>query len=631
MMSALEWELKEDTAKIKIIDRGEPQQITLVTETRNLRSQPFIQSDDQISTGKHWEEWLENKKDALIIYGGKDISRLERSTLRDEEGEDEYKVLKNKLNKYYLPKKNKHHARYLFLKMKPFRDENTVTYVMRLREKAHECEFEATCEERILEHCIQTITNQDLIKRAISKGWNLDKFVEEAGQMEDTCLQMKDMKGDHRDIGTSSANKIQSNRSSYRAQDFKENRFKQNGRNITKSNCGYCGFDHGEGKRCPAYGKQCRNCEKYNHFASVCRAEKKKQQNRAGNFRQRGRSVKKTTEDKIETESNTDISDYDEDEDYFGGTIKHIMKIRKNKTYGNPVLEKSKIKLNTLQNSLPIKGEFKTIIRNKTCGTETKFIVVKGKINSPPLISKSTLIELGMLLIRADGSFAKTNHLKITDIKKDIMVVSEQRRVNMNIPDILHEFDSVFQGIGKIRDNNNELYVKFNMKPGTVPVAQKPRPVPYYLQKMLRRNSGLNSWGNNILIGGTDIDEHNKTLREVLQRAQDFGITLNKEKCEFGHLRTSKTALNENTMAYFNPTRPIGLRCEASFNEGLSRIISTDTKRHKVHYIKSYLTDTEKRYSQTEKDTLSIKWAKNRFSIYLLGARNLRFLQLTNH
>ncbi|VDI57504.1 Hypothetical predicted protein [Mytilus galloprovincialis] len=195
------------------MDRGESQQITVITETRNLRSQPFIQSDDQISTGKHWEEWMESierefryfritepadKEDALIIYGGKDISRLERS-LRDE-GEDQYKVLKNKLNKYYLPKKNKHHARYLFLKMKPFRDEYTVTYVMRLREKAHECEFEATCDERILEHCIQTITNQDLIKRAISKGWNLDKFVEEAGQMEDTCLQMKDMKGDPRDI-----------------------------------------------------------------------------------------------------------------------------------------------------------------------------------------------------------------------------------------------------------------------------------------------------------------------------------------------------------------------------------------------------------------------------------------------
>ncbi|VDI42793.1 Hypothetical predicted protein [Mytilus galloprovincialis] len=85
------------------------------------------------------------------------------------------------------------------------------------------------------------------------------------------------------------------------------------------------------------------------------------------------------------------------------------------KSYGKPVLEKSKIKLSTLQNALPIKGEFKTIIRNKTCGTETRFIVVKGKINSPPLLSKSTLIELGMIQIRTDGSFVKGNQLRIPD------------------------------------------------------------------------------------------------------------------------------------------------------------------------------------------------------------------------
>ncbi|CAC5421054.1 unnamed protein product [Mytilus coruscus] len=457
------------------------QKITIVTETRNLRSQPFIASDDQISTGKQWEEWLESierefryfritepedKKNALIIYGGKDIARLERS-LRNEEGEDEYKILKNKLNKLYMPKRNKHHARYLFLKMKPLRDENTVTYVARLREKAHECEFEATCDERILEHCIQNINDQELIKRTISKGWTLDKFVEEAGQIEDTCLQMKDMKGDHSDYSISSANKIQSNRSSNRLHDFKEDRFQQNGRNMMKNaNCSYCGFDHGDERRCLAYGKQCNNCERYNHFVSVCRAEKRdevqydnQQQNRSVNYRNI-RHVKKTTEEAYKTFSNTDISDYEEDRDYFEQTIKHIRKIRRvktiqgirdiektvtvriddvdvkvepdsgadvnvmdenqfltfqKKTYGNPVLEKSKIKLSTLQNSLPIKGEFKTIIRNETCGTETKFIVVKGKINFPCLLSKSTLIELGMLQIRANGSFVKTNHLRIPD------------------------------------------------------------------------------------------------------------------------------------------------------------------------------------------------------------------------
>ena len=39
---------------------------------------------------------------------------------------------------------------------------------------------------------------------------------------------------------------------------------------------------------------------------------------------------------------------------------------------------------------------------------------------------------------------------------------------------------------------------------------------------------------DDILIGGRTMDEHNKTLQAVLQRAEDFGITLNREKCEFG-------------------------------------------------------------------------------------------------
>ena len=41
------------------------------------------------------------------------------------------------------------------------------------------------------------------------------------------------------------------------------------------------------------------------------------------------------------------------------------------------------------------------------------------------------------------------------------------------------------------------------------------------------------------------------------------------------------------------------------------------------------MTDTEKRYSQTEKDALAMRWAKNRFKMYLLGAP--RFKIITAH
>ena len=39
---------------------------------------------------------------------------------------------------------------------------------------------------------------------------------------------------------------------------------------------------------------------------------------------------------------------------------------------------------------------------------------------------------------------------------------------------------------------------------------------------------------DDILIGGTTLEEHNEILEKVLQRASDFGITLNREKCQFG-------------------------------------------------------------------------------------------------
>ena len=57
-----------------------------------------------------------DRKDALIIYGGSEIARLEKSLPDPEDPRkelDEYQKLRKKLNEYILPKKNKHYARYI--------------------------------------------------------------------------------------------------------------------------------------------------------------------------------------------------------------------------------------------------------------------------------------------------------------------------------------------------------------------------------------------------------------------------------------------------------------------------------------------------------------------------------------
>ena len=64
------------------------------------------------------------------------------------DGANYYEKLRKKPIDYFKPKKNKHHARYVFLKIRPAHDKTTNAYAARLREKANDCEF-ANCDERI--------------------------------------------------------------------------------------------------------------------------------------------------------------------------------------------------------------------------------------------------------------------------------------------------------------------------------------------------------------------------------------------------------------------------------------------------------------------------------------------------
>ena len=114
-------------------------------------------------------------------------------------------------------------------------------------------------------------------------------------------------------------------------------------------------------------------------------------------------------------------------------------------------------------------------------------------------------------------------------------------------------------------------------------------------------------------------------LRELTHKNTQFKWGA-EEAAAFETLKDSIT--NKDTMAYFNPSRPIVLRVEASYHERLSAGLfqTTDKGLQPVHFISRTMTETEKRYSQTEKDALSVRWAKNRFSMYLLGAPKFKII-----
>ena len=77
------------------------------------------------------------------------------------------------------------------------------------------------------------------------------------------------------------------------------------------------------------------------------------------------------------------------------------------------------MKLNTLKEKLPVKGECTVSIENKTRITQAPLVIVQGRINSLPLLERKALEELGMVKIDETGRFKEPNKpISICNIRK---------------------------------------------------------------------------------------------------------------------------------------------------------------------------------------------------------------------
>ena len=146
-------------------------------------------------------------------------------------------------------------------------------------------------------------------------------------------------------------------------------------------------------------------------------------------------------------------------------------------------LMKTSDRLKTLQSELEVIGEFPTVLRNKTRGIETKFLVIKGDMDSPALLSKASLEDLGMLKIEPRGTLREPNSLRIKAIQ------SNQKAENKEMEEILRKHEKVFEGIGVIKEpsTGENIEVHLEMEENEIPVAQRPRHVPYYLEEPLKQ------------------------------------------------------------------------------------------------------------------------------------------------
>ncbi|XP_013409816.1 uncharacterized protein LOC106173287 [Lingula anatina] len=471
-----------------------------------LHVTPFNPPENRLNTGPAWETWLEefeeemqlqkvqeaDKVTCLRRYGGKEI-RNKIKYLPDppviEDEESAYQKEVRKLNLHYKPKQNKMHSVYVFNKTTRIPGETIASFTARLREKAEHCDFGENADARILERIIQTMDDKQIVTKAIQRNWNLETLIQEVSQKEDLNKEVDNMRNEFKVAKISDGVSVKPKRRYPQL-------MKKPINPSSRLQCSRCGGQIHNRDKCPASGKQCFKCSKWNHFQKVCKTQKPSDKPTA----YRGRKMVKKTE--LEDSSESDNGDFIKTvhvhrikQEHVGETIEvrinditcecepdsgaatNVMDEHQFKHLSrrsDTTLKPSKEKLKTIQSELIVLGECPVTIQNSI----SKFIVIKGHLGCKPLIGRKTLEDLGMMEIREDGSLKEENDLKIKVVKED----------KTDVQKILDEYKDVFTGIGHAKDPKSgaPIEVKLEMETDVNPVAQKPRHVAFHLLDPLK-------------------------------------------------------------------------------------------------------------------------------------------------
>ena len=188
---------------------------------------------------------------------------LHLSTLNDDERQNSATIL-NKLE-HFRPQKHFLFERFKFNSANQTESETVDQYVIRLRQLAESCEYEALKEGLIRDRLVMgtnDISTRDrlLKERPVP---DLNKCVDFLRATE----LSKAHRGQLRGIEEKTENV-------HATRQFKQ---KHKAQNNSVNDCKYCGKGHPRDKeKCPAYGKTCKKCGKSNHLATVCKASDKK-------------------------------------------------------------------------------------------------------------------------------------------------------------------------------------------------------------------------------------------------------------------------------------------------------------------------------------------------------------------
>ena len=280
--------------------------------------------------------------------------------------------------------------------------------------------------------------------------------------------------------------------------------------------CHNCGFryPHYENRPCPAKDQTCNKCGVKGHFARVCKQKedvsyKRSERRTNADTKPRPKSTKgRKHAHAIALQDNTDDSS---DSEYAyavrgkqpstrikvtinsveaavlvdtGASVDIIDSPTFERLQGTVKLVNTNTKIHPYGSETPLslKGQFQALIESKKRYAVTQIYVVEGAGGN--LLSAKTAQDLNLIqMVNRVSTQAESKESKIVAPPKSQEVGHVPQTKDKRIQEIIQEYQSVFQGEGKLKNTQVKLHIKDNVQP----VMQPQRRIPYHLRKAVSK------------------------------------------------------------------------------------------------------------------------------------------------
>ena len=421
--------------------------------------------------------------------------------------EDDKKSLKSHYDKflaYVQPKTNSLLSRCKFRHEIQGMNESVEQFITRLKLIARDCNFKNNTTDEMIRDSLIFGTNSHKVKeKLINEGddLTLEKAIQIAQTFEYSQVQLKEMRNIEPNPSTTAVHAVKS-RPHHRptdvpSQKHNSNTKKDNQRAVrnrqwqttsdNREKCGNCGYSHSKREDCPAKGKKCNSCHKWNHFAKMCRLRRK---------------VHSIQAESVENTNNTD-----EDTDFFIDCI-NISKPSCNNDQAfatlnicsKPVIFKldtgSQVNIlpKCVLDTLNFRGSLQVAPRSLStydskplpslgvCHLPCKHNSLTGNIefycvntNNPPILGMKSCLDYELIKLVYSCNVSNTECESAPVSSKSVEPIC------MNKKTVLTEYSDIFDGVGLLPGE-----IDIHVDPKVTPVIHPPRRIPVSLGSRLK-------------------------------------------------------------------------------------------------------------------------------------------------